>query len=454
VADPQTVARTLPDHDRCDTHRGYKLSCEQYERLLARSGQLCEICRKSVAHTQSGKLNIDHSGPWWAVRGLLCTPCNTALRNGSAWLPGAAEYLANTWWLQECRRLGAPTALGDEPEIGSVIRDQFMTVWIRYADALWHPHGGRTGGGTATWGRIFDMRGPQNMVPFDVHGPGGSELLRWYADRASQAATDARAAALAVQREAEAYEQGRRDCASLVLAEITDGDREKYIEWADDDGWNEAHGGQPQTEADRLAGAATTAMNDIYTDLYWLQDRIVGVLENLPGEVGAIALMTARSQLYDRRGPDFSRCLFANEALRQLTYAMCFRDAQDYLTALPDDHHQAWLEYAATVSPDDDGPISLIVWAARHARKTAEGLILKKMCQGQGPVIAACPSLGSYLARFDGCCPGRDEDHQHGLCEMHLEQAMSGTLVAHDGRPRVLVDYVAIPKPEKAEVPF
>jgi len=175
---------TLPDHERCTVHRHHKLGCAQYEQLLARSGQRCEICDLPGRENVRGKLHIDHLGHDWAVRGLLCNSCNTALnkdaaRRNARW---AAEYLANSWWVKECERLGVSIELAPEPDCGSAIRDQFNVVWLREGDGMWRPRGhGRPGISSASWEWLYEQRGPQNMALLDVDREDRGEFGLWHA---------------------------------------------------------------------------------------------------------------------------------------------------------------------------------------------------------------------------------------------------------------------------------
>ena len=162
---------TLPDHKWCNTHRTHMLGCEQYEQLLARSGQRCEICRTPGKDCPRGKLAIDHFGHDWAVRGLLCNTCNTSLSAevARACPPWAAGYLSNSWWIKECERLGVPTTLAPEPDYGSAIRDQFGVMWMREGDGKWRPSGhGRPGISWASWEWLYRRRGPHNMALIDL----------------------------------------------------------------------------------------------------------------------------------------------------------------------------------------------------------------------------------------------------------------------------------------------
>lgn len=162
-------ARTLPDHEQCTRHRNYKLSCEQFEGLLRRSGGSCEICRRPLARARGGNLAIDHCGPLWAVRGLLCNGCNKTLGDGENGWGEGAEYLANTWWKQQCAALGLPLTQRPEPAIGSAIRNQFGIVWVHLSDAWWEARTQRRNHWTRrSWDDLFYFCGPHNLVPYDL----------------------------------------------------------------------------------------------------------------------------------------------------------------------------------------------------------------------------------------------------------------------------------------------
>jgi len=162
-----SATKTLPDHRSCLTHRNYKLGCEQYERLLARSGGQCEICGRAGSENPGGKLYIDHFGPRWAVRGLLCVSCNSRLSHNEPF-PWCARYVADAWWMQECARVGVPAAIAPEPPIGSAVRDQWQALWVREPDGEWHPQGRwHPAIPHVSWQWLYDYRGPQNLVPFE-----------------------------------------------------------------------------------------------------------------------------------------------------------------------------------------------------------------------------------------------------------------------------------------------
>lgn len=120
----QTASRT---HETC-RHEFYMLDCAEFERLIQRADDRCEICRISGAATKHGKLHIDHDSQLgdWAVRGLLCSQCNTRLAVDVVFSPEARAYLATPWrtiadrervlfppdpwaeWKQQLRALATP----------------------------------------------------------------------------------------------------------------------------------------------------------------------------------------------------------------------------------------------------------------------------------------------------------------------------------------------------------
>lgn len=75
-------------------HATYRMTCEEFGRLVDRSRGACEICHRRVK-----KLYIDHDHDIgvWAVRGLVCPSCNVllALRPEFSEEPAVRDYLDN-----------------------------------------------------------------------------------------------------------------------------------------------------------------------------------------------------------------------------------------------------------------------------------------------------------------------------------------------------------------------
>ena len=112
-------------------------------------------------------LHIDHDGPLWAVRGLLCGSCNIRLGK-DATFSGAPEYLANAWWVRQCEAIGVPAGPRSEPPIGSAIRNQFGAIWVRHSGTLWYAAAERGGPNMMLWDRLYSSYGPHNLAPCDL----------------------------------------------------------------------------------------------------------------------------------------------------------------------------------------------------------------------------------------------------------------------------------------------
>ena len=59
----------------------YGITIEDYELMLAAQGGVCAICHQPETSAQAGRIRrlaVDHNHETGAVRGLLCSACNTA----------------------------------------------------------------------------------------------------------------------------------------------------------------------------------------------------------------------------------------------------------------------------------------------------------------------------------------------------------------------------------------
>jgi len=86
------IAASLNGDRRRRLKRKYGISLEEYERLLARQGGACAICRR----TSDRMLCVDHCHKTGRVRGLLCHKCNAGLGcydDDPSFLRMAAAYL-------------------------------------------------------------------------------------------------------------------------------------------------------------------------------------------------------------------------------------------------------------------------------------------------------------------------------------------------------------------------
>jgi len=104
-------------HETC-RHKVYRLDCVEFDALIQRARDRCEICGTTGPATKSGKLYIDHD-PYlgnWAVRGLLCNSCNNRLEVNNVFRPEAALYLARAWRTESDQpRFPAPRKRGPRP---------------------------------------------------------------------------------------------------------------------------------------------------------------------------------------------------------------------------------------------------------------------------------------------------------------------------------------------------
>jgi Recombination endonuclease VII len=89
------------------------MSCREYTALLARAAGHCEACGTPVQESGLKQLIIDHDHRYGvdAVRGLICSSCNTALGNMEHrrpiaelhYIPQFAEYIRKAWFVQRSR---------------------------------------------------------------------------------------------------------------------------------------------------------------------------------------------------------------------------------------------------------------------------------------------------------------------------------------------------------------
>lgn len=73
----------------------FNMAIDDYESLVKQQNGLCAICKRSLLPGgRIRRLSIDHDHRTGAVRGLLCTPCNTNLGWFEKWSDSISEYLA------------------------------------------------------------------------------------------------------------------------------------------------------------------------------------------------------------------------------------------------------------------------------------------------------------------------------------------------------------------------
>jgi hypothetical protein len=57
----------------------YGITSAQYDTMLSAQNGGCAICGSTSPKSRFGKFHVDHCHSTGAVRGLLCSPCNTAI---------------------------------------------------------------------------------------------------------------------------------------------------------------------------------------------------------------------------------------------------------------------------------------------------------------------------------------------------------------------------------------
>ena len=157
------MKRTLPAHETC-RHKSYRMTCDQYETLIAESEGECMACAKPVAQEPLGKLVIDHDyahGPW-AVRGLICSACNSLFLRDETGPYWAQPYLTDPWFLRELARRGLSPELPAEPSRDSYIRDFDGHIWF-FENSKWRWTWNRSP--LLDWPELFHRFGPTWLTP-------------------------------------------------------------------------------------------------------------------------------------------------------------------------------------------------------------------------------------------------------------------------------------------------
>lgn len=91
------------DH-RARLRRRYGITPEQYDTMLAEQGGRCAICRTDQPGGNGNRtFHVDHDHDSGAVRGLLCSECNTGL---ARFRDDPHLLTAAVWYLEDVRTLG------------------------------------------------------------------------------------------------------------------------------------------------------------------------------------------------------------------------------------------------------------------------------------------------------------------------------------------------------------
>lgn len=76
AADPVGASKAVR---RIQLKRRYGITPEDYDRMLAAQGGRCALCERAPSQERFGHLSIDHCHDTGKIRGLLCTPHNSAI---------------------------------------------------------------------------------------------------------------------------------------------------------------------------------------------------------------------------------------------------------------------------------------------------------------------------------------------------------------------------------------
>lgn len=159
---------TAPTKRRC-THDNYLLTCEQYDELLDATGGRCQMCGIRGDDTERGVLSIDHEGVlgYWAVRGLLCQPCNVRVEWPDLRGTAGDAYLSAPWYRGLLDAAGIDGVSIPEPaEMGTYLTAGNFTYhltekgWQQHRRPKWPPL-------PITWRELCYKRGPHRIK---IHG--------------------------------------------------------------------------------------------------------------------------------------------------------------------------------------------------------------------------------------------------------------------------------------------
>jgi hypothetical protein len=153
-----------PPKGKC-AHRNYSMTCAEFDVLKAAYGDACAICGRLGPETRHGFLVIDHDPHfgYWAVRGLLCSTCNSRIMDGVAFNEASAAYLADPWWRRWFAELGVETDMLPEPGLGAVVRgERYRYTHTKKGwecPSLWH-----CWGKLMTWRGLYAVYGPRKLT--------------------------------------------------------------------------------------------------------------------------------------------------------------------------------------------------------------------------------------------------------------------------------------------------
>lgn len=157
------MKHTKPPKSPC-SHRVYQMDCAEYDRLLEHAGGRCQICRAAPEETKHRFLVVDHDFRvgQWAVRGLLCSPCNTNITVSPSGSQEFEAYMEMPWWRKRLSEQGLSAEMQPEPPVGSeVLLTTNRRRWRREGDR-WHHLDGYPGS-ALKWEELNRRYGPHRL---------------------------------------------------------------------------------------------------------------------------------------------------------------------------------------------------------------------------------------------------------------------------------------------------
>jgi hypothetical protein len=159
-----TMNHIKPPKSPC-SHRVYQMDCAEYDRLLAHAEGRCQICRAVPQDTKHGFLVVDHDATvgQWAVRGLLCTPCNTNITVSPSFSPEFDAYMSDPWWRRSLAEQGLSPEIKPEPPVGTEVTVMpNRRRWRREGEKWRHMAGYRSA--DLRWGELNRRFGPHRIL--------------------------------------------------------------------------------------------------------------------------------------------------------------------------------------------------------------------------------------------------------------------------------------------------
>jgi hypothetical protein len=161
--------RRHPRPRKTCAHQTYALTCPEFDELCDWAGHSCQLCGSDGGPRRRLVIDHDHGRGDWAVRGILCSECNTKLgrlennMKVTVDVEAARSYLANPW----IDKVVDPAAmmLQPEPELGKTVPVTVaITRWWGRFPSGWQVMYAKPGmSSLLTWGQLNFRFGPHRI---------------------------------------------------------------------------------------------------------------------------------------------------------------------------------------------------------------------------------------------------------------------------------------------------